>query len=92
VRGTFWIKHRPRVTGKRKVGHTLRAKTSVAAPHVRRTYRWLRNGRPIHGATSSRYRVRKADRHRRLSVRVRYTSAGYTSASRTSGRTHRVKG
>jgi hypothetical protein len=92
VRGTFWIKHRPRVTGQRKVGHTLRARTSVAAPHGRRTYRWLRNGKPIRGATSSRYHVNKADRHKRLSVRVRYTSAGYTSTSRTSGRTHRVRG
>lgn len=41
----------------------------------RYTYQWLRNGKVIKGATAASYRVRKADRKARLSVRVTATTA-----------------
>lgn len=91
VRGTFWIRARPTISGARKVGHRLRARPATSTPVARRTYRWLRNGKPIKGATSSRYRVRTADRHQRLTVRVTYSRSAYDPASRTSARTHSIR-
>jgi hypothetical protein len=50
-------------------------------------YQWLRNGVAVSGATYSTYVVNKADRGRRLSVRVTGSKAGYTTVSRTSAQT-----
>ena len=91
VRGTFWIRSAPRVHGRATVGRRLTARSSATEPNGRRTYRWLRDGRAIGGATGSTYRVKKIDRRHRLAVRVSYTAPAYDAASRTSRRTHRVR-
>ena len=91
VRGTFWIKSRPKVSGRARVGQLLSARSSATEPDGRRSYRWMRDGRTIHGANGSAYRVKKADRRHRLSVRVRYTAPAYETATRTSRSTTRVR-
>lgn len=81
--GTFTRTAAPTVKAKGvvRVGTRLRATTGTWRPaptSVR--YQWLRNGRAIKGATQSRYRVRRADRAQKLSVRVTVRRAGYRDA------------
>ncbi|MDR0481818.1 MAG: hypothetical protein LBH13_01440 [Cellulomonadaceae bacterium] len=72
-----------------EVGNTLRANPSNfrSAPNNRHSFRfqWLRNGRPIRGATGRSYRVRRADAGNRISVRVTARRAGYNNRTVTSG-------
>jgi hypothetical protein len=91
LRGTFWIASKPKILGRATVGRRLKARSSATEPNGRRTYRWLRDGTAIRGASSSTYRVTKADRRHRLTVRVSYTAAAYETATRTSRATHRVR-
>ncbi len=48
---------------------TVVTPTFVAYPTAKKTYQWLRGGRPIKGKTTSRYRVTRIDRGRRISCR-----------------------
>jgi len=82
----------PRVTGKKptisgtaKVGRTLKAKVSGWQPSgVRLSYRWYRNGKAITHATKASYKVKRADRGKRISVKVTGKKSGYQSLSLTS--------
>ena len=91
VRGTLSLKARPTITGGRKIGRVLKARPATARPGAKRTYRWLRNGKAIRGATGSTYRVKKADRHKKLAVRVTYSRSAYAKTSRTSRSTSRIR-
>ncbi|MDP3890785.1 MAG: hypothetical protein Q8Q44_06120, partial [Nocardioides sp.] len=51
------------------------------------TYRWMRDGAPIAGATAATYRPAAADRGRRLSVEVTATAPDAGSAAATSAAT-----
>ncbi|HVF78346.1 MAG TPA: CAP domain-containing protein [Solirubrobacteraceae bacterium] len=55
--------------GHLRAGSRLRVRADVRNERSLR-YRWRRNGRSIAGATRSTYRVRRADRGRRISCRV----------------------
>ena len=69
----------PFVTGVAAVGRTVTARTGSWRPTpVTFTYAWLRDGRPIPGATASTYTMTEDDRGRLLSVQVR---GAFTSAS-----------
>jgi hypothetical protein len=83
VRGTL-VKHVPVVTGHRNVGQTLTATTTWGPGTVALTYKWIRLGKAIPGATYSTYVLQAADRGRRITVKVTGTLAGYTTASETS--------
>ncbi|MGT2425933.1 S8 family serine peptidase [Amnibacterium kyonggiense] len=73
------------VTGPARVGGRLTAGSGTWRPAARTlAYRWLRDGRPIAGATSRAYTVRRADAGHRVSVRVRLGRAGALDASSTS--------
>lgn len=62
---------RPAVAGKARAGRTLRAVAPrLSAPAAAHRYQWLRDGRPITSATRATYKTRKADRGKRVSVRV----------------------
>jgi len=66
-----------RVKGKGKVGHRLTVRHSRVAPAARTiSYRWLRGGKRIHGATKAHYRVHAADRGHRLVVEIIYRAPG----------------
>lgn len=73
AKGTFRAKHR------------LTAKTAKWGPGtVRLTYRWLRAGKPISGATHATYTLKAADTGHSIRVRITGTASGYTPAVRTS--------
>jgi hypothetical protein len=66
------------VSGTRKVGRTLRVTLSGGTPGASTAIQWLRDGSPIHGATSATYVPAKADGGRSITVRTTSTSAGLT--------------
>ncbi|RIJ51342.1 hypothetical protein DZG00_09275 [Clavibacter lycopersici] len=69
----------PFVTGVAAVGRTVTARTGSWRPApVTFAYAWLRDGRPIPGATASTYAITEDDRGRLLSVRV---TGAYTQLS-----------
>ncbi|WP_377322264.1 hypothetical protein ACFJIY_23145 [Pimelobacter simplex] len=65
------VLQRPKVTGRFQAGRTLRAvPPRLSAPAAAHRYQWLRNGRPIRSATWATYKLGKADRGRRIAVRI----------------------
>jgi hypothetical protein len=72
------------VTGDRNVNATLNANASGWAPEgVELTYKWLRDGKAITGATSSSYPQVAADKGHKIDVKVTGTLEGYTTATKT---------
>ncbi|MFT4164662.1 MAG: leucine-rich repeat domain-containing protein [Microlunatus sp.] len=82
----------PAITGTAKKGKKLTVKMSAWTPApVKISYQWLRNGKAIKKATKSSYKLTKKDRKKYISVRVTGTKTGYTTVSRTSAKTAKVK-
>lgn len=74
----------PTITGTAKAGKVLTAKPGTWTRETKFTYRWLRNGVAVSGATASTYKVRTADRDKKITVQVTGTRHGYTSATTVS--------
>ena len=75
----------PTLSGTPRVGRVLTAGTTTWGPGaVATSYRWLRNGAPIAGATGASYTLTAADLGRKVSVRVTGTKPGYPTVVRTS--------
>lgn len=73
-----------KVSGTPYVGRRLSAVRGTWSPSgIAFTYRWLRDGKTISGATASSYVLRKADKGHRVTVRITGAKAGYTTVSRT---------
>lgn len=88
-------KVRPNVTGEQRFSRTVRTTAGRWSPEPTRTsYRWLRGGKPIRSATTSRYTFAPADVNKRVRVRVTVKAPGYRSTSISSAKTapvaHRV--
>ncbi|WP_181127045.1 MULTISPECIES: S8 family serine peptidase [unclassified Rathayibacter] len=81
----------PTVTGTAKVGSTLTANPGTWGPSsVALAYQWKANGTALSGATSRTYSPSSATAGKAITVTVAGTSAGYTSATRTSAATAAV--
>jgi hypothetical protein len=82
----------PKVTGTRKAGHRLTAIRGSwdPAPDTY-SYRWYRNGSAISGATAKSYRLKKADKGKRISVKVTGRGAGLQTVSVYSVRTGKIR-
>jgi hypothetical protein len=81
----------PAARGTAAVGRTLTATAGRWTPSSSSytySYAWLRDGRPIAGATSSRYRLVRADGGHRVSVRV--TASGSNGTGTATSRAKRV--
>jgi hypothetical protein len=79
---------KPVVSGTRKVGRTLTAKPGTWSPSgVILTYKWYRGSAAIAGADKVTYKLVKADKGRKVTVRVRGTAAGYTTLEKVSSPT-----
>lgn len=81
----------PVVLGTARVGSklTVRAATWKVKPS-KLSYRWLRDGKTIAGATKSSYVPVAKDKGHKLSIKITGTRSGYVSASSTSARTKAV--
>lgn len=81
----------PVVTGRARVGKTLRAGPGEWSPDPASFgYQWLRAGTEIANATGDSYRLRRADRGKRISVRVTAVRLGYAESAATSAATRKV--
>lgn len=75
----------PAVSGSTNVGSTLSVTTGSWSPAATSfSYRWLRNGSEIPGATAATYRLVPADGNRNVSVRVTAHRDGFAATSVTS--------
>ncbi|PVZ52603.1 hypothetical protein [Arthrobacter sp. H-02-3] len=74
----------PTIAGTVMAGNVLTVKRGTWTWGVAFTYRWLRNGVTISGATEPTYKVRTADKGTKLTVSVTGSRLGYTTVSRTS--------
>ncbi|WP_062521184.1 carboxypeptidase-like regulatory domain-containing protein [Demequina silvatica] len=74
----------PTVSGTPRVGKVLTAAAGTWSPRASLAYRWLRDGRPIAGASKASYTLTAQDRGDRIRVRVTGTRAGYVTATRLS--------
>lgn len=82
--GTLAVTKKPVVSGKKVVGKTVKVSAGSYAPKAEKTtYQWLRNGKNIKGATKSSYKVAKADRRAKLTVKVTAVKKGYITKATT---------
>ena len=81
----------PTITGKAQVGEKLTASPGGWQPgSAQLAYQWLRDGKPISGATAATYVVAALDAAKKLSLQVTGSLTGYTPASATSAQTKAV--
>jgi hypothetical protein len=92
IAGTISPTATPTITGTAKVGKILTSTAGTWQVGVTLSRQWLRNGNPISSATGVTYKLKSADKGKRISVRVTGSSLGYTTVSQTSAATGRVKG
>jgi 5-hydroxyisourate hydrolase-like protein (transthyretin family) len=78
----------PTLTGTTTVGQTLTAKAGAWAPApVTLSYRWLRSGVVIAGATASTYKLTSADAGKTITATVTGAKTGFTPVAKTSAAT-----
>jgi bacillolysin len=82
----------PTISGTTRVGKTLTGNAGAWGPApVGLSLQWLRNGAAIAGATRSTYKLKNADKGKRISLQVTGTRSGYTTLSKTSAETKKIK-
>jgi hypothetical protein len=82
----------PSIAGRARVGQTLSANAGSWSPGgAAFRYQWMRDGKPMAGATGRKFKLRKASKGHRISVRVTVVRSGYTTTSKTSPGTRRVR-
>ncbi len=91
VRGVLAVAGVPTVKGKAKVGKKLKVTSPSSTPAAPVRIQWLRNGKPIAGATRTSYKLKKKDKRKRLSVQLTYVLPGYGNAIRHSAPTGKVR-
>ena len=69
----------PTIKGKAEVGKKLRVASGRWSEGVTLSYRWFVGTTPVPGATTTRFKVKKAYRGQRISVKVSGTKPGYQS-------------
>jgi hypothetical protein len=81
----------PRITGHAKVGAKLTVRHGSWAQRPRFSYQWYAGRRAVEGATHAVFRPSRAQRGKRITVRVTAHKAGYATVTVVSGTTGRVK-
>ena len=78
----------PTISGTRSVGKTLTALPGSWSPAgVRLTYQWYRGSARIDGAIKQTYTLVRADKAKKITVRVRATLEGYATVEKASAPT-----
>jgi hypothetical protein len=79
------VTKKPSLTGAAKAGKVLNAKPGSWTPAATSyAYTWRRNGHVIAGANTAKYKVKRADKGKKITVTVTASRPGYASASATS--------
>lgn len=75
---------KPTITGTAKVGKKLHVKHGAWRPAATSyVYQWKRNGKIVKTTVNDHYKVKKADRGKKITVTVIASRGGYASASAT---------
>jgi len=74
---------RPTISGTAKVGKTLTAIAHKWSPKVSHDYKWYRNGVAISGADEKKYKLVKADKGKKITVKVYGIRSGYLTETET---------
>ncbi|MDR0518886.1 MAG: hypothetical protein LBG82_02355 [Clostridiales Family XIII bacterium] len=81
----------PKISGTAKVGKTLKASVGKWSPKPTKfTYRWYANGKEIKGAVKASLKLKKAQKGKRITVRVTAIRANYSTIIKTSKATKKV--
>ena len=90
--GTIKVTKKAKIKGKAKVGKKLKVTKGTYKPAGKTTIkvRWLRGSKKIKGATSKRYKVKAADRGKKLKAKVIVKKPGYAKKKYTTKKTTTV--
>jgi hypothetical protein len=88
---TFGKISTPKITGTAKVGKTLKVKVGAWRPAPAFRYQWYANDKAIKGATKPSYKLKKAQKGKKIKVKVTATKSGYETETRISGATKKVR-
>lgn len=80
----------PKISGAAEIGGRLAAQAAGWTEGSTFSYQWYRNSKKIKTATQATYLPVKADKGKRLTVKVTGRQTGYASKSRTSAKTAKV--
>jgi hypothetical protein len=84
-----------KVTGTLQVGKKIKAvpAKAVKAKAWKKSYQWLRNGKPIAGkaAKKATYKLTKKDQGKKISVQVTVKRQGYTDSAASSKKSAKIK-
>ncbi|MDR1790798.1 MAG: hypothetical protein LBR20_03940 [Propionibacteriaceae bacterium] len=83
----------PKIKGTRAVGKKLTAVRGTWKPSagVKYKYQWYANGKAIKGATKKTYTLKKAQKGKKIKVKVTASKTGYNAKSKASKATAKVK-
>jgi hypothetical protein len=91
VGGAYSVSPRPVISGTVRVGSTLTAIRGAWSPTPSSfSFQWYADGRPISGATASKYTLTGTDYKKEITVSARSYRAGYGTALRRSAATDEV--
>jgi hypothetical protein len=82
---------RPKITGTAKVGRKLKVKVGTWSPKAKYTYKWYANGKAIKGANKATLKLKKAQKGKKITVKVTGKKSGYVTVTKTSKATRKVK-
>ena len=82
---------KPTISGSARVGKKLSAKVKAWSPKATFSYQWYANGKSIKGATHSTWKLAKAQKGKKITVKVTGSRVGYTKVTLTSKTTAKVK-
>lgn len=91
ARGTLVTSGAARIAGTLKVAKTLTAVAPSCRPVATVRYQWLRSGKVIGGASRATYKLRKADKGKKVSVRITVSKAGYATKTFLGSRAGKVR-
>ena len=72
-------KRRAVLTGKARVGRVLKVRTKIRPKTKKVSYKWYRGGKRIKRANRSTYRLRRADRGKKVYAKVKVRKKGYVT-------------
>ena len=84
-----WTK--PVITGMPKVGKTLKAQPGFWTAGTTFSYAWYASGKKIKHQSGAKLRLTKVQKGKRITVKVTGKKPGYTTVSKTSARTLKVR-
>lgn len=82
---------KPTISGTTRTGRTLTAWVGAWTSGTSFSYQWYANGKAIRGATKKTFKLTGSQVNKTITVRVVGKKSGYTTASRTSSATAKVR-